>query len=203
MALSALPAGSFIGRSVFKACVWKYSVPKASWLPNKSRAKPLLAFSEAATKPSKKRLTCRALRATSDIPFFWWSSSSRTTIGIKISCSAKRNNEFESCNKTLVSSTKSLRCDAGKRSFWVSAWLAADGVVVTFFVVGCLLVLALGVFSGAVLWVCDDGVGLALLAVFLLAAFFAADFLLGVGKSSGRLKIAPIRVGNLGKGMLI
>src|SRR5690625_4516696 len=90
-----------------------------------------------------------------------------------------------------------------KRSFWVSAWLAADGVVVTFFVVGCLLVLALGVFSGAVLWVFDDGVGLALLAVFLLAAFFAADFLLGVGKSSGRLKIAPIRVGNLGKGMLI
>ena len=55
---------------------------------------------------SSERLAWRAFRATSVVPFLWPSSSSRTTIGRKMSCSSKRNSDVGSCIRTLVSRTK-------------------------------------------------------------------------------------------------
>ena len=51
-----------------------------------------------------KRLTWRALRAVSDVPFFAASSSSSTVIGRNTSCSSKRNSAVGSCISTFVSS---------------------------------------------------------------------------------------------------
>src|SRR5688572_4985213 len=55
---------------------------------------------------SRKRLTWRALRDTSDVPFLAASSSSSTTIGMNKSCSSKRNRLVGSCISTFVSRTK-------------------------------------------------------------------------------------------------
>src|SRR5260221_652401 len=60
------------------------------------------------TISSRKRLACRALRATSLMPFLWSSSSSSVTIGRNTSCSSKRKRLVGSCISTFVSSTKSL-----------------------------------------------------------------------------------------------
>src|SRR5258706_6120858 len=60
------------------------------------------------TISSRKRLACRALRATSLMPFLLSSSSSSVTIGRNTSCSSKRKRLVGSCISTLVSSTKSL-----------------------------------------------------------------------------------------------
>jgi hypothetical protein len=46
--------------------------------------------STLVTISSSVRVTWRALRAISDIPFLWLSSSSRVMIGRKTSCSSKR-----------------------------------------------------------------------------------------------------------------
>src|SRR5580658_898917 len=58
---------------------------------------------------SRKRLTWRTLRAASDSPFLWASSSSSTTIGRYTSCSSKRKIAVGSCISTLVSSTNRRR----------------------------------------------------------------------------------------------
>src|SRR5579863_1870638 len=58
---------------------------------------------------SRKRLTWRTLRAASDRPFLWASSSSSTTIGRNTSCSSKRKIAVGSCISTLVSSTNNRR----------------------------------------------------------------------------------------------
>jgi len=69
--------------------------------------RPVSIWSAPLTSISslKKRLTWRALRATSDEPFLAWSSSSSTVIGTNTSCSSKRNSEVGSCMSTLVSRT--------------------------------------------------------------------------------------------------
>ena len=59
----------------------------------------------APTSASSERLTCRAFRATSDMPFLWSSSSSSVIIGRYTSCSSKRKSAVGSCMRTLVSST--------------------------------------------------------------------------------------------------
>src|SRR3546814_5521738 len=52
-----------------------------------------------------KRLTWRALRLASDVPFLPLSSSSITCIGRNTSCSSNLNSAVGSCISTLVSST--------------------------------------------------------------------------------------------------
>ena len=107
--LSPLPSGSPSGKAWVASLVWKYRRPETSWLPSllsgiPSSKVPLVP----ATNWSRERLTVRALRATSVIPFLWLSNSSRVVIGKKRSCSEKRNKELGSCIKTLVSSTNKL-----------------------------------------------------------------------------------------------
>ena len=113
-----------------RAVVWSRSRPVASRFPSLSRRTPssIRCASGAAAsadpsfgasarmgdrlmlkspiKASIERLACRALRATSVMPFLLLSNSSSVTIGRKMSCSSKRNNEVGSCISTLVSSTK-------------------------------------------------------------------------------------------------
>src|SRR5262245_9383207 len=57
---------------------------------------------------SRNRLAWRALRAISEIPLLWLSSSSRVMIGRNTSCSSNRNRLVGSCIRTLVSRTNSL-----------------------------------------------------------------------------------------------
>ena len=110
--LSGLMPGRLSGSRFFNASVWKKTWPhRFSWssLPffTQGRGRPLAISSRVAQviNSSKKRLTWRTFRATSDMPFLPLSSSSRTTMGKKILCSAKRKMEVGSCMRTLVSST--------------------------------------------------------------------------------------------------
>lgn len=107
--LSALPMGRSEGRVLWMAVVWNIRRPVASLLPSADSSRPSSSCLASCTSASSERLTWRALRATSDMPFFWWSSSSSVIIGRKMSCSSKRNSELGSCSSTLVSSTNSLR----------------------------------------------------------------------------------------------
>src|SRR5262249_42756761 len=70
------------------------------------------------TISSRKRLAWRALRAISEMPLLWLSSSSSVMIGRNTSCSSKRNRLVGSCIRTLVSRTNSLVaecCGFGRR----------------------------------------------------------------------------------------
>ena len=67
-----------------------------------------MSASRRPTKASSVLLVCRALRATSVIPFLLLSNSSRTIIGRNTSCSSKRKRHMGSCINTFVSRTKSL-----------------------------------------------------------------------------------------------
>src|SRR5580765_102368 len=60
------------------------------------------------TMSSRKRLAWRALRAISEIPLLWLSSSSSVMIGRNTLCSSNRNRLVGSCIRTLVSRTNSL-----------------------------------------------------------------------------------------------
>ena len=72
----------------------------------RGRSASLVAF---AISSSRKRLTWRTLRAASERPFLPASSSSSTIIGMKMSCSSKRNTAAGSCISTFVSSTNTRR----------------------------------------------------------------------------------------------
>src|SRR5215831_4599692 len=63
------------------------------------------------TMSSRKRLAWRALRAISEIPLLWLSSSSSVMIGRNTSCSSNRKRLVGSCIRTLVSRTNSLLAD--------------------------------------------------------------------------------------------
>src|SRR5882762_6861038 len=63
------------------------------------------------TMSSRNRLAWRALRAISEMPFLFLSSSSSVMIGRNTSCSSKRNRLVGSCISTLVSRTKSFVAD--------------------------------------------------------------------------------------------
>src|SRR5882672_9342786 len=65
------------------------------------------------TMSSRKRLAWRALRAISEMPLLWLSSSSSVMIGRNTSCSPNRNRLVGSCIRTLVSRTNSLVRDCG------------------------------------------------------------------------------------------
>src|SRR3954469_13317383 len=111
--LSALPLASDEGSSVVIASVCRYRRPLAAPPLRGCSGMPLrmLAGSIAAaadTSSSRKREVCRALRATSVMPFLLLSSSSSVKIGRKMACSSNRNRLGGSCIRTLVSSTKSL-----------------------------------------------------------------------------------------------
>src|SRR5215467_5217631 len=91
------------------ASVCRYSRPpalSASWrlseMPSAMGAVAWLTIS------SRKRLAWRALRAISEMPLLWLSSSSSVMIGRNTSCSSKRYRLVGSCIRTLVSSTNSL-----------------------------------------------------------------------------------------------
>src|SRR5262245_22241396 len=60
------------------------------------------------TMSSRNRLAWRALRAISEMPLLWLSSSSRVMIGRNTSCSSNRNRLVGSCISTLVSKTNNL-----------------------------------------------------------------------------------------------
>lgn len=114
--LSALPMGRSDGSVLWMAVVWNIRRPVASLLPRALSARPSSRLSASCTSESSERLTWRALRATSDMPFFWWSSSSSVIMGRKMSCSSKRNSDEGSCSNTLVSSTNSLRAALSVRA---------------------------------------------------------------------------------------
>src|SRR5882672_10500126 len=65
------------------------------------------------TMSSRKRLAWRALRAISEMPLLWLSSSSSVMIGRNTSCSSNLNRLVGSCIRTLVSRTNSLVRDCG------------------------------------------------------------------------------------------
>src|SRR6185369_4840347 len=67
-----------------------------------------ISTSSWASNSSSMRDVWRALRAISDMPFLWLSSSSRVMMGRKTSCSSKRKRQLGSCISTLVSRTKIL-----------------------------------------------------------------------------------------------
>src|SRR5574343_1365505 len=67
-----------------------------------------MSTSSWASISSSMRDAWRALRAMSVIPFLWLSNSSSVMIGMKMSCSSKRNRQLGSCISTLVSRTKIL-----------------------------------------------------------------------------------------------
>ena len=113
--LSALPTGRLAGSVTSAACVWKYSRPAASLLPSASSGMPSsMGVLHEATSASSVRDTCRALRATSLMPFLCASSSSSVIIGRKMSCSSKRNGLVGSCSSTFVSSTNSFGDSAAR-----------------------------------------------------------------------------------------
>src|SRR5690606_21313592 len=126
----ALPIGRLDGSIGATAWVWKNSRPCASRLPSADSAMPCSSSPPAAISASSERLTCRALRETSDMPFLWLSSSSSVIIGRNTSCSAKRNRLLGSCISTLVSRTNSFgigaACRRGSRR--AVAALRAGGV---------------------------------------------------------------------------
>ena len=98
-----------MGKLYSKGFVWKKSFPPTSECPVPLREIPReISESFKPTNASSVLLVCRALRATSVMPFLLLSSSSRTIIGRKMSCSSKRKRHMGSCIKTLVSSTKSF-----------------------------------------------------------------------------------------------
>ena len=127
--LSALPMGRSEGRVLWIAVVWNIRRPVASLLPSADSSRPSSSCLASCTSASSERLTWRALRATSDMPFFWWSSSSSVIIGRKMSCSSKRNSELGSCSSTLVSSTNSLRGAFCARALARLAGAALDGAL--------------------------------------------------------------------------
>ena len=107
--LSALPWGRLLGKETSRWLVWKNKRPPTSLCPVLLSAKPTAMSAPGwAAKLSRLRLVWRALRATSVMPFLCPSSSSRTIMGRKTSCSSKRNKHMGSCISTLVSSTNSL-----------------------------------------------------------------------------------------------
>ena len=76
-------ADTIIGKTLLMACVWRNNLPVAFLVPCGCNEIPSSMSAIALlTISSRKRLVCRALRATSDIPFLLWSSSSSVTIGI-------------------------------------------------------------------------------------------------------------------------
>ena len=63
-------------------CVCRNKRPVAArWLYSASGTPSWMLSSEGLTISSRKRVTWRALRATSVMPFLLWSSSSRIAIG--------------------------------------------------------------------------------------------------------------------------
>src|SRR5690606_2666949 len=117
MALSAPWPGRLSGKPPLNTLVWKNSRPATCFFVplmyfplGSTRPASMLDLSVSAISSSRKRLTCRTLRAASDKPFLPASSSSSTTIGMYTSCSSKRKIAVGSCISTFVSSTKMRRC---------------------------------------------------------------------------------------------
>jgi len=107
--LSAREVGSEAGSSPLIASVCRNSRPLAwRWEGPASAIPAWMSSSLPLTISSSMRLAWRALRATSDMPFLFASSSSKVIIGTNRSCSSKRNRQVGSCSRTLVSSTNSL-----------------------------------------------------------------------------------------------
>src|SRR6266487_5783687 len=109
MWLSVLPIGRFAGMWPLIASVCRKRRPpalSASW--RLSGIPSAIGPSAWPTMSSRNRLAWRALRAISEMPVLWWSSSSRIMIGRNTSCSSNRNRLVGSCISTLVSRTKSL-----------------------------------------------------------------------------------------------
>ena len=83
--LSALPPASDGGSAVEIDSVCRNSRPVAAPCDFSASGMPFAIASKvspcAVTSSSRKRLTCRALRATSVMPFLWPSSSSSVKIG--------------------------------------------------------------------------------------------------------------------------
>ena len=107
--------GRVFGNSAGCNWVWKNRCPQlgsgqplSRCVRGSGRPESMSCFEAELISSSRKRLTWRELRATSDVPFLARSSSSKTTIGIKMSCSANRNSAAGSCINTLVSRTKSF-----------------------------------------------------------------------------------------------
>src|SRR3546814_267132 len=110
MALSGTTAPKRFPAS--KLSVWKRSsptlrAPRNCSPPGLSRRRPeaILSVPCASISSLMKRLTWRALRLASDVPFLPLSSSSITCIGRNTSCSSNLNSAVGSCISTLVSST--------------------------------------------------------------------------------------------------
>src|SRR5581483_7459298 len=126
MLLSGLLPGITSGSEAIGGLVWKnrrplagalwplplplpFALPLAAlpvWVAGSGRPFSIWAWSLPLIRSSRKRLTWRALRETSLVPFLAASSSSSTTIGMNRSCSSKRNRALGSCISTLVSRTK-------------------------------------------------------------------------------------------------
>ena len=108
--LSALPlSGSALGNSTLAGRVCSIRRPDACLVPRSLSGTPFsMSLSWLDTISSRKRVACRALRATSVMPFLLLSNSSSVIIGRYISCSSNRNSDVGSCMSTLVSSTKIL-----------------------------------------------------------------------------------------------
>ena len=80
--LSVLPIGSVAGSSPLIASVCRNRRPPVGWPSAVRIGSPALMSPLACeTTSSRKRLAWRALRATSDSPFLWLSSSSSVPIG--------------------------------------------------------------------------------------------------------------------------
>ncbi|MNQ33244.1 hypothetical protein D3C85_466690 [compost metagenome] len=133
------------------AVVWNIRRPVASLLPSLASSSPSSSCVASCTSASSERLTWRALRATSDMPFFWWSSSSSVIIGRKMSCSSKRNSELGSCSSTFVSRTNSLR-----GSFWARGLARLVGLDAA--LAGRAGVLAAGAGAGGGTWRAGAGI---------------------------------------------
>src|SRR5690554_1563181 len=98
---------SSAGTVVWKRSLPMLAAPRSCSERGRSSTRPVAILSAPCDSISSlmKRLTWRALRADSDIPFLPLSSSSMTCIGRNTSCSSNRNRAVGSCMRTLVSST--------------------------------------------------------------------------------------------------
>src|SRR5688572_14327005 len=120
--------GRVSGRPAASCRVWKYSRPDGGFLPwfperpeGSSRPLSISSLVAFAISSSRKRLTCRTFRADSERPFLPASSSSRTPIGRKMSCSSKRKIAAGSCIRTFVSSTNARRAPLAVRDLIMPA----------------------------------------------------------------------------------
>ena len=98
---------SSVGTVVWKRSLPMLAGPRSCSPLGRSSTRPLAILSVpwASISSLMKRLTWRALRLASEVPFLPLSSSSMTCIGRKTSCSSNRNSAVGSCISTFVSST--------------------------------------------------------------------------------------------------